>query len=108
MSVVDISSPDVDRVLSEGCATFRAPNQWQGLLGVDSDEAGGAWNAFVSRAAVNPSMDAAGKTSCFSRPGKQTSFHFRYATQLDARHCRSKAGSRSVALQTARPEEEEL
>lgn len=32
---------DVDRVSSEGCGTFRAPKQQQGLLDVDSDEAGG-------------------------------------------------------------------
>jgi hypothetical protein len=31
------------------------------------------------RAAVNPSLDAADKTSCFVRPGKQTSLHWRCA-----------------------------
>jgi hypothetical protein len=36
----------------------------------------GARNAFVFRAAVNPSLDAADKTSCFVRPAKQTSSRF--------------------------------
>jgi hypothetical protein len=34
-----------------------------------------AWSAFVFRTAVNPSMEAADKTSCFVRSGKQTSLH---------------------------------
>jgi hypothetical protein len=39
----------------------------------------GARIAFVVRAAVNPSMDAVGKTSCFPHLGKLTSIRLRCA-----------------------------
>src|SRR6202040_861409 len=47
----------------------------------------GTWLAFVFRDAVNPSMDAAGKTSCFSRPGKNIDPPSVPTTLLETRHC---------------------